>query len=315
MFPITAHFKFYLYAQATDMRKSFDGLSGVVATVLGRDPTSGDVYVFVNRRHDRMKLLVWDRTGFWIFYKRLEHGTFQLPAPACRTTFPGMVLRRADDDCGGHRSGLVQKTSKLSQYVAGMKKIGADITEELEYQAGKLFVKRYVRPKYARVEGEGVVIGALPSRPIEKGLAGPGLLAHVLISKYVDHLPLYRQRRPFRRHEVDLAESTMCDWVKTSCALLNPLYEVRRNELLRESYLMADETPIRVLDSKQPCKRHDMEPFACLKDVLSRIADYPHRRVAGLLPQNWKPATSIGSGSAMPSAAARRLPKSSGVVN
>ncbi|MDZ7366876.1 MAG: IS66 family insertion sequence element accessory protein TnpB [candidate division KSB1 bacterium] len=79
MFPITAHFKFYLYAQATDMRKSFDGLSGVVTSALGRDPASGDVYVFVNRRRDRMKLLVWDRTGFWIFYKRLEQGTFQLP--------------------------------------------------------------------------------------------------------------------------------------------------------------------------------------------------------------------------------------------
>jgi transposase len=79
--PLTAHFKFYLYAQATDMRKSFDGLSGMVTTALGRDPLSGDVYVFVNRRRDRMKLLVWDRTGFWIFYKRLEQGTFQLPSP------------------------------------------------------------------------------------------------------------------------------------------------------------------------------------------------------------------------------------------
>lgn len=140
--------------------------------------------------------------------------------------------------------------------VTGMKKIGADITEELEYTPGKLFVKRYVRPKYARAEGDGVVIGSLPSRPIEKGIAGPGLLAHVLISKYVDHLPLYRQRQQFRRQEVELAESTLCDWVKASCELLNPLYETLRGELLRESYLMADETPIRVLDSSQPGKCH-----------------------------------------------------------
>ena len=63
------------------MRKSFDGLGGIVTTALGRDPLSGDVYVFVNRRRDRMKLLVWDRTGFWIFYKRLEQGTFQLRRP------------------------------------------------------------------------------------------------------------------------------------------------------------------------------------------------------------------------------------------
>jgi len=80
MLALSGHNRFYLYAQATDMRKSFDGLCGVVTSGLGRDPTSGDVYVFINRRRDRMKLLVWDRSGFWLFYKRLEQGSFQLPA-------------------------------------------------------------------------------------------------------------------------------------------------------------------------------------------------------------------------------------------
>jgi len=61
------------------MRKSFDGLSGIITNDLVGNPTSGDVYIFVNRRRDRMKLLVWDRTGFWLFYKRLEKGTFQIP--------------------------------------------------------------------------------------------------------------------------------------------------------------------------------------------------------------------------------------------
>lgn len=140
--------------------------------------------------------------------------------------------------------------------VSGLKKIGADITEELEYTPGKLFVKRYIRPKYARPEGEGVVIGALPSRPIDKGIPGPGLLAHVLISKFVDHLPLYRQRQQFRRQDVALSDSTLCGWVKASCGLLNPLYEALRSEILTAPYLMGDETPIRVLDSSQPGKCH-----------------------------------------------------------
>ena len=61
------------------MRKSFDGLCGLVTSALGRDPLTGDVYVFVNRRRDRIKLSFWDRTGFWLFYKRLEKGTFQIP--------------------------------------------------------------------------------------------------------------------------------------------------------------------------------------------------------------------------------------------
>lgn len=84
-----------------------------------------------------------------------------------------------------------------------LKKIGEEITEELEYQPGELYVKRYVRPKYARSDGEGVVVATLPSRPIEKGIAGPALLAHILMSTFVDHLPLYRQRQQFRRLGVD----------------------------------------------------------------------------------------------------------------
>ena len=71
MIALASHLKFYLYPQATDMRKSFDGLSGIVTSVLARDPMSGEVYIFVNRRRDRMKLLLWDKSGFWLFYKRL----------------------------------------------------------------------------------------------------------------------------------------------------------------------------------------------------------------------------------------------------
>jgi len=70
---------FYLCRQPTDMRKNFDGLSGVIESSLGANPLSGDVFIFINKRRDRIKLLLWDRDGFWLFYKRLEKGTFQLP--------------------------------------------------------------------------------------------------------------------------------------------------------------------------------------------------------------------------------------------
>jgi len=69
----------YLCRQPTDMRKNFDGLSGVIESSLGANPLSGDVFIFINKRRDRIKLLLWDRDGFWLFYKRLEKGTFQLP--------------------------------------------------------------------------------------------------------------------------------------------------------------------------------------------------------------------------------------------
>ena len=71
--------RYFLYRDPTDMRKGFDSLSGLVRNSLARDPLSGDVFVFVNRRRTHIKLLVWDRTGFALHYKRLERGTFQLP--------------------------------------------------------------------------------------------------------------------------------------------------------------------------------------------------------------------------------------------
>jgi transposase len=80
MFLFPSQFKFYLYNQPTDMRKSFDGLFGIIKASLKLDPLSGDVYVFMNKRRNRIKLLCWGGDGFWIFYKRLEKGTFQRPA-------------------------------------------------------------------------------------------------------------------------------------------------------------------------------------------------------------------------------------------
>jgi transposase len=74
--------RYFLYAGVADMRKGFDGLSGLVLSEMNGDPLSGDVFIFVNRRRNRMKLLVWDRSGFVLWYKRLEQGTFELPRPA-----------------------------------------------------------------------------------------------------------------------------------------------------------------------------------------------------------------------------------------
>ena len=79
MLPIFSNVRLFLYSTATDMRKSFDGLCGIINNSLNQNPLSGDVYIFINRRKDRIKLLVWDRDGFWLFYKRLEKGVFQLP--------------------------------------------------------------------------------------------------------------------------------------------------------------------------------------------------------------------------------------------
>ncbi len=79
MFGLSHHQRFFLFSQAVDMRKGFDGLSGIVQQEMSRDACSGDVYIFLGKRLDRMKLLVWEPSGFILYYKRLEAGTFRLP--------------------------------------------------------------------------------------------------------------------------------------------------------------------------------------------------------------------------------------------
>ncbi len=126
--------------------------------------------------------------------------------------------------------------------VRALNKIGEEITEELERIPGKFFVRQYIRPKYAKPNGEGVLIAELPARPIDKGIAGPGLLAQIIIDKYTDHLPVHRQVQRFEREGIKLSSSTLTDWIGATCALLEPLYEVLRKEVLQQNYLQADET-------------------------------------------------------------------------
>lgn len=141
--------------------------------------------------------------------------------------------------------------------VTGMKCIGHEVTDELEYQQAILKIKRFKRPKYARVEDEGVICGELPSRPIDKGIAGPGLLSHIFVSKYVYHLPLYRQSQRFKtEHQIDIPRSTMGGWQSSIARLLRPLYEEQRRQVLGQGYLQVDETPIQVLDPKKKGKTH-----------------------------------------------------------
>ena len=143
-----------------------------------------------------------------------------------------------------------------SEDVSGMKRIGEEITEELERIPGKLFVRQYIRPKYARPQGQGVVIADLPTRPIDKGIAGPGLLAQIIIDKYTDHLPVHRQLQRFEREGIKLPSSTLIDWISGTCSLLEPLYHELRKQVLSANYLQVDETPIKVLDKDKKGSTH-----------------------------------------------------------
>ena len=106
---------------------------------------------------------------------------------------------------------------------------------------------RHVRVKLACACCDRIVQAAAPSRPIERGIAGPGLLAHVLVSKYGDHLPLYRQSEIYAREGVELDRSTLADWVGETSRLFDPLLEALRRHVMSAQKLHADDTPVPVL--------------------------------------------------------------------
>jgi transposase len=132
--------------------------------------------------------------------------------------------------CGGH-----------------LRQFGEDVAEQLEYIPESFKVIRHVRPKFACSGCDRVVGAPAPSRPIERGIAGPGLLAHVLVSKFADHLPLYRQSEIYARQGVEISRSTLAGWVGASSDLLAPLVDAIQKHVLGGRKLHADDTPMPVL--------------------------------------------------------------------
>jgi len=128
-----------------------------------------------------------------------------------------------------------------------LRKFGEDVSEQLEYIPDSFKVIRHVRPKFSCSGCDRVVEAPASSRPIERGLAGPGLLAHVLISKYSDHLPLYRQSEIYARQGVEISRSTLAGWVGAASDLIDPLVSAIQKHVLSGRKVHADDTPIPVL--------------------------------------------------------------------
>src|ERR1017187_2783095 len=128
-----------------------------------------------------------------------------------------------------------------------LRNFGEDVAEILEYIPANFKVIHHVRPKFACKKCERVVEAPAPSRTIERGLAGPGLLAHVLVAKYADHCPLFRQPEIYAREGVDLDRSTLTGGVGAASELLTPLVDVLRRHVLSAGKIHADDTPVPVL--------------------------------------------------------------------
>ena len=144
--------------------------------------------------------------------------------------------------------------------VQDLKPVGKEVTEILEYQPGELFVKQFVRPEYIKPSEDGLnakrVIAPLPAMPLQKAIAGPSLLTQLMVSKFVDHQPVYRQLEIFKRQQVNMHYSTVSGWIKEAVALLNPVYDLHCRQVLQSHYLNVDETTIKVLDKDKKGATH-----------------------------------------------------------
>lgn len=129
--------------------------------------------------------------------------------------------------------------------------IGAERSEQFEYVPASLFVVEHVRCTYACPHCEAQVVTAdKPDKPIPKGSPGPGLIAYVVTSKYVDHIPLHRLERIFARHGLELSRSTLCDWAAACAKLLEPLYELMKSRVLQSGAMHTDDTPVKAQNPK-----------------------------------------------------------------
>jgi transposase len=169
-------------------------------------------------------------------------------------------------------------------------RIGQDESRMLEYVPAKLEVHIHVRPKYAcRYCKDRVTSPPLPPRPIARGIAGPGLIAQIVVAKFGDHLPLYRQEDFFTRHGLHIPRSTLCDWVQAAAELLRPLYERQKELVLKSPVLWTDDTPVTLLSLGQAGSRTarfwtyiaDEHPYSVYDFTESRARDGPANFLQG----------------------------------
>ncbi len=181
--------------------------------------------------------------------EELEASRAQLPpVPAVLAPRQPRPVRKPLPEHLPRESVVHEPACQCPQCGAPMTKLGEDVSEMLEYVPERFKVIRHVRPKLSCTQCDTIVQAPAPSRPIARGMAGPGLLAHVLVSKYADHLPLYRQAQIYEREGVELERSTLADWVGGAASLLEPLVDALGKYVLAAEKLHADDTPVPVLE-------------------------------------------------------------------
>jgi len=165
----------------------------------------------------------------------------------------------------------------------GAVKIGESVTEILEMNIGEPYVRRIIRTKYIISQNDErteIAIAPMPSLPIPKGNAGASMLAHILVSKYVDYLPFYRQVQMLKRQNISIAESTINGWFTAACRLMEPVYNRMIERIIELDYIQADETPMPVLTKNKPGSTHKGYQWVYF-DPLARQAVFKYEKSRG----------------------------------
>lgn len=247
-----------LRSSADRLASERDNLAGVVEKM--RDELRQLRRMLFGRKSERFipsdpSQLKLDFEGEAELPQEREYAALQKAAPVARKETAPRIERPTEERQRRIFSEHLERRDEIiepAELPAESRRIGEEITELLEYKPGEFYIRRLIRPKYALPNGDGVVIGDLPSLPLARTNAGASILAQLLVGKYQDHLPLHRQIGIFSRAGVQLKASTVSDWVQGAAELLEPLYECLRKRVLSCDYIQIDETTIPVLDKDKP---------------------------------------------------------------
>src|SRR3954469_23564677 len=224
-----------------------------------------------------------------------SNSTVKTPEPTKEPPRPAATARRRELDLAKlphyrHEHDVSEADKQCSGCGRVKDRIGRDESRILEYVPAKLEVHVYVRPKYAcRYCKDSVMSPPPPLRPIARGIAGPGLIAQIIVGKFGDHLPLYRQEDFFTRHGLHIPRNTLCDWVQAAAELLRPLYERQKELVLQSPVLWTDDTPVTVLTGGREGSRQgrfwtyigEQHPYSVYDFTESRVRDGPAKFLAG----------------------------------
>ena len=266
--------RIYVATIAVDMRCGFDGLAALARAYVDREVKDSDaLFVFFNRRVDRVKLVWWERTGYCLFYKRLERGRFAFDQAVPELATQLAQMAREHTDVRGHKRAAAKPHGRSPipddlpverielpppLDTTGMVKIGEEIKELVEWRAASMVRVQIVRPKFAWPgdERRGVAIAELPDSPIPRCKAGVGLLAHVIVSKYADHLLLHRQAHMLERQGVEFSRSTLCGWLKPCAKLLGNITHAMAVDAFSSPWIGIDATGVLVKDAERYRRCH-----------------------------------------------------------